>query len=300
MTTTKGIQDETDDDKIQESRVIQEDTSTFATIETKDMFESTNSISDNDESDYVNIKSSSMEDIGKVQNIAANERQELISELGNIDFTRTDLETIEMTPRQRLAIEQELEYQQLGLPVFTDPSPWQRLSRSQQEEFNKKFLALSPELQEFSRDQFLSLSERGQRHAYNAFLTLESHTLAAVIEREMEKVKSGSVRQEEVRNELGEEVRSSSDVGVRRNRLNTDEEKHRTITRPYDLIRQRQPQQRQQRRRLGVTVSRRRNMAQELHLKYARAQLQQAIHLQACLASPTSCRRLTSKTLVRI
>ena len=304
MTTTKGIQDETDDDKIQESRVNQESTSTFAPMETREtkekvMFKATSSISDTSPTNYMNL--SNKDGIGEDHNIEANKRQELISDLGNIDFTRTDLETIEMTPRQRLAIAQELEYQQLGLPVFTDPSPWQRLSRSQQEEFNKKFLALSPELQEFSRDQFLSLSERGQRHAYNAFLTLESDTLAAVIEKEMEKVKSGSVRQEQVRNELEEEVRSSNDVGVRRNSLNIDEEKHRNITRPYDLIRQRQPQQRQQRRRLGVTVSRRRNMAQELHLKYARAQLQQAIHLQACLASPTSCRRLTSsKTLVRI
>ena len=199
-------------------------------------------------------------------NIGANERQELISKLGNIDFTQTDLETIEMTPRQRLAISQELEYQHLGLPVFTDPTPWQRLSRSQQEEFNKKYLALSPELQEFSRDQFLTLSERGQRHAYTAFLTLDSSTLSAVIEREMKKVKSGSVRKHQITNELREEVRSGGGGGVRINNLNIDdvsEEKPEDTVRPYDLIRQRQPQQRQQRRRPEVT--RRRNMAQELH-----------------------------------
>ena len=53
----------------------------------------------------------------------------------------------QLTPRQRLAIAQELEYQQLGLAAFTDPTPWQRLSREEQLEFNRKYLALPAELQ---------------------------------------------------------------------------------------------------------------------------------------------------------
>ena len=107
---------------------------------------------------------------------------------------------------------QEVEYQQLGLPPFSDPSPWQRLSRDQQEEFNKKYLALSPELQEFSKSQFLTLSERAQKHAYNAFLSLDIKSLAAVIEKEMKIIKSGEAPEPQVTNDLREES-GSSQVG---------------------------------------------------------------------------------------
>ena len=75
----------------------------------------------------------------------AKEREALIAHLGNIDLRNTD--TLVLTPRQRLAIAQELEYQQLGLAAFTDPTPWQRLSREEQLEFNRKYLALPAELQ---------------------------------------------------------------------------------------------------------------------------------------------------------
>merc|ERR1712018_820038 len=44
--------------------------------------------------------------------IPAKERESLISHLGNVDLTNVD--KLVLTPRQRLAIEQELEYQQLG------------------------------------------------------------------------------------------------------------------------------------------------------------------------------------------
>ena len=70
-----------------------------------------------------------------------------------------------LTPRQQLAILQELEHQESGLLPFTDPSPWERLTRVQQEEFNRKYLALRPELQEYSRNQFLSLPPERQEHA---------------------------------------------------------------------------------------------------------------------------------------
>merc|ERR1711937_888335 len=90
--------------------------------------------------------------------IAARERESLISHLGNVDLTNVD--KLVLTPRQRLAIAQELEYQQLGLAPYTDPTPWQRLSREQQEEFNRKYLALRSDLQEYSRNQFLSLPEQ--------------------------------------------------------------------------------------------------------------------------------------------
>merc|ERR1711983_630014 len=92
--------------------------------------------------------------------LSGKEREALIAHLGNIDLTQTD--KLVLTPRQRLAIAQELEYQQLGLQPFTDPTPWQRLSREQQAAFNEKYLALRPDLQEYSKVQFTSLSEERQ------------------------------------------------------------------------------------------------------------------------------------------
>ena len=305
MTTTKTII-QSEEENMEESKLNEIDYSTIPTVkETKasGSSESVNSVS-NTAIDYIDSQKDETEipdntpendmdsetsetEIPDNQHIGAAQRQALISELGNIDLSRTDLDTLVLSPRQRLAITEELQYQQLGLPVFTDPTPWQRLSQTQQEEFNKKYLALSPELQEFSREQFLSISERGQKHAYNAFLTLDSNTLTAVIREEMKKIKSGLVSQDQVTNELREEFRSSVD-GVKINNLNFDDIEENTAKKsPYDPRRQRQPQQRQ---RLEVTENR--NIAQELHLKYARAQLQQAIHLQACLANPATCARL--------
>ena len=115
--------------------------------------------------------------------LSAKEREALIAHLGNIDLRNTD--TLVLTPRQRLAIAQELEYQQLGLPAFSDPTPWQRLSRDQQEEFNKKYLSLAPELQEFSKNQFTNLPEDRQEHAFNMFISLDIETLSQVIENEL-------------------------------------------------------------------------------------------------------------------
>ena len=117
--------------------------------------------------------------------LSGKERESLISYLGNVDLT--NIEKLVLTPRQKLAITQELEYQQLGLAPFTDPTPWQRLTREQQQEFNRKYLALRSDLQEYSRTQFLSLPEDRQAHAYGAFLSLDLETLIEVIESEVEK-----------------------------------------------------------------------------------------------------------------
>ena len=305
MTTTKTII-QSEEENMEESKLNKIDYSTIPTVQETEASGSSGSVNSvsNTAIDYIDSQKDETEipdntaendidsetseaEIPDNQHIGAAQRQALISELGNIDLSRTDLDTLVLSPRQRLAITEELQYQQLGLPVFTDPTPWQRLSQTQQEEFNKKYLALSPELQEFSREQFLSISERGQKHAYNAFLTLDSNTLTAVIREEMKKIKSGLVSQDQVTNELREEFRSSVD-GVKINNLNFDDIEQNTAKKSrYDPRRQRQPQQRQ---RLEVTENR--NIAQELHLKYARAQLQQAIHLQACLANPATCARL--------
>merc|ERR1712106_896434 len=116
--------------------------------------------------------------------LSGKERESLISHLGNVDLTNVD--KLVLTPTQRLAIAQELEYQELGLAPFTDPTPWQRLTREQQTEFNEKYLALRSDLQEYSRNQFLSLPEDGQAHAYGAFLSLDLETLSEVIEGELQ------------------------------------------------------------------------------------------------------------------
>ena len=126
------------------------------------------------------------------------ERRALISHLSEYDLRTVD--PLVLTPRQQVAILQELEHQELGLPPFTEPTPWQRLTREQRMEFNRKYMALRVDLQEYSRNQLLSLPEDRQAHAYGAFLSLDLQTLIEVIESEIEK------EQETIENErLAEE-----------------------------------------------------------------------------------------------
>ena len=100
---------------------------------------------------------------------------------------RLDLETAkleELTARQKTALEQEVSYRELGLDPWTDPNPWQRLTREQQLAFNEAYLALGDDVQEFARQMFLTVSEAQQEHAFAAFLTLDLATLTAVLEKE--------------------------------------------------------------------------------------------------------------------
>ena len=77
--------------------------------------------------------------------LSGKERKSLISHLSDLDLeTGTNLV---LTPRQKLALKQELEVRRLGLAPWTDLSPWQRLTREQQKLFNEKYLALPQELQ---------------------------------------------------------------------------------------------------------------------------------------------------------
>merc|ERR1712142_1312841 len=115
--------------------------------------------------------------------LSAQERRALISHLSEYDLSAVD--PLVLTPRQRVAILQELEHQSLGLAPFTDPTPWQRLSREQQKEFNRKYLALRKDLQEYSRKQFLTLPDDRQEHAFQAFLSVDLQTLSDTIEREL-------------------------------------------------------------------------------------------------------------------
>merc|ERR1712066_1210772 len=120
---------------------------------------------------------------GTTERLSADTRRRLLQGVSEADLS--DLARLSLSPGQRLAIAQELEYQQLGLPAFTDPTPWQRLSRDQQPEFNKKYLALAPELQEFSKNQFTNLPEDRQEHAFNMFISLDLETPSQVIENEL-------------------------------------------------------------------------------------------------------------------
>ena len=106
----------------------------------------------------------------------AKEREALIAHLDNIN------------QKQRLVIAQELEYQQLRLPAFSDSTLWQRLSREEQEEFNNTYVSLPLELQEFSKNQFTAftnLPEDRQEHVFNMFITLHLETFTKVIEHEL-------------------------------------------------------------------------------------------------------------------
>merc|ERR1711892_1007275 len=115
--------------------------------------------------------------------LSGKERKALISHLSKDNLGNVDL--LVLTPRQKVAILQELEHQKLSLSPFTDPTPWQRLTRGQQLEFNKKYLGLSLELQEYSRNQFLSLPDDRQAHAYAVFLSVDLQTLSHAIEQEL-------------------------------------------------------------------------------------------------------------------
>merc|ERR1712106_37134 len=138
--------------------------------------------------------------------LSGKERKALISHLskdilGNVD-------QLVLTPHQKVAILQELEHQKLGLLPFTDPSPWQRLTRGQQLEFNTKYLGLSLELQEYSRNQFLSLPDDRQAHAYAVFLSADLQTLSHAIEQELIRERQ-VLQQESELQRIGEQQRQT-------------------------------------------------------------------------------------------
>ena len=224
------------------------------------------------------------------------ERRILIAYLGNIDLSQDDIdiESLKATPREKLAIAQELELQRKGLAPFTDPTPWQRLSKDQQQEFNRKYLALPHELRMFSRDQFLTLSDKMQAKAYTAFLTLDSGSLRNVLEQEMETIKRMEAQNTEIFSkniyELVEKPRAQNGLKAPNFNFNQIEENSRRIKAKYDprkrQFSQKQLKQRQRKKPAALDFMK---TAEQLHFKYAQAQLQQAIKLQACLANRKFC-----------
>ena len=118
---------------------------------------------------------------------------------------RLDLESAkleELSARQKAALEQELSYRELGLEPWSDPNPWQRLTREQQLAFNEAYLALGDEVQEFARQMFLTVSEAQQEHAFAAFLTLDLATLTAVLEKEKAEQEALAKAEAEVKSNL--------------------------------------------------------------------------------------------------
>ena len=127
----------------------------------------------------VTVAPEKVKEAGASTRIPGSERRALLLRL---DLESAKLE--ELSTRQKAALEQELSYRELGLEPWTDPSPWQRLTREQQLAFNEAYLALGDDVQEFAREMFVTVSEAQQEHAFAAFLTLDLATLTAVLEKE--------------------------------------------------------------------------------------------------------------------
>merc|ERR1711970_712487 len=176
--------------------------------------------------------------------LSGKEREALIAHLGNIDLSNTD--KLVLTPRQRLAIAQELEIQQLGLQPFTDPTPWQRLSRQQQAAFNEKYLQLRPDIQEYSKSQFTSLSPERQEHAFNMFLSLDINTLSEVIEGELIREREAAEQQrlaQEKERQRQEEIRRAQAAAQQQQQRNRFQEQPRSQASNFNNFNQIQQQQ---------------------------------------------------------
>ena len=314
LTTTKIDTKKTnnDDEKnaMNFARIVETETTIEPFIESKQSF--IDSFTSNDISDHSSVRETSFKketDFSESQTtlkstneikptiyIPGAERRILIAYLGNIDLSQDDIdfESLKATPIEKLAIAQELELQRHGLAPFTDLTVWQRLSEDQQQEFNRKYLALPHELKMFSRDQFLTLSDKMQARAYNAFLKLDLNTLTHILEQEMEtfkkiKTQNAGIFSKNV-HELAEKPRAQNGLKAPNVHFNQIEENSRRIKSKYDprkrQFSQKQLKQRQRKKPSSLDFMK---TAEKLHFKYAQAQLQQAIKLQACLANRSYC-----------
>ena len=77
--------------------------------------------------------------------MSGKERRALVSHLHDLDLESGA--ALVLTPRQKVALRQELEARRMGLAAWTDLTPWQKLTRAEQRRFNDKYLALPVELQ---------------------------------------------------------------------------------------------------------------------------------------------------------
>jgi len=153
--------------------------------------------------------------IGPIR-LTGKERKALIAHLGSIDLATH--KNVVLTERQQLALTQELEYQSLGFPPFSDPTPWERLTREEQQTFNSKYRALPEDIKEFSRVQFLTVPDDIKEHAFRMFLNLDIDTLTEVIGRELQK-------EEEQTNEIKDEVLEDLETETKEEVILTTKEK---------------------------------------------------------------------------
>jgi len=231
--------------------------------------------------------------------ISGNERETLLSYLGNVDLNEVD--KLILTPRQQQAITQELEHQKLGLTPFSDPSPWQRLTKDQQMEFNRKYLALRQDLQEYSRNKFLSLSEEMQEHAYNAFISLDINTLAEVITNEVKRE-----QEEEIQRMIEERERLEKEQQQQRHRDFKQQQRNRFQEQPrsqhgirlnslnFNKVEQKSEKIQTSRQRQNFDPRmRKQQQFQQNRFQQPQPQIEQQLssfeHLQ-CLANPSLCR----------
>ena len=307
---TKKTNNEDEKNPMNFAQTVETETTIEPFIESKQSF--IDSFTSNDISDHSSVRETSFKketdfsesqttlkstnEIKPTTYIPGAERRILIAYLGNIDLSQDDIdiESLKATPIEKLAIAQELELQRHGLAPFTDLTVWQRLSKDQQKEFNRKYLALPYELKMFSRDQFLTLSDKMQARAYNAFLKLDLNTLTHILEQEMETFKKITTQNAGIFSknvhELAEKPRAHNGLKAPNVHFNQIGENSRRIKSKYDprkrQFSQKQLKQRQRKKPSSLDFMK---TAEKLHFKYAQAQLQQAIKLQACLANRSYC-----------
>merc|ERR1712112_417339 len=198
--------------------------------------------------------------------LSGKERFSLIGHLGEVDLKKVD--KLILTPRQQIALTQELELLKLGLPSFHDPTPWERLTEKEQLNFNEKYLALSPELQEFAKNQFVSASDDILMHAFRMFNKLDLELLTKVLQREADIINGKAVIKEEQMEKDEEEtsVTMSEELPDQKEEPQQKEEERvetttEVIKRPRKLTREQLAQQQKQQRQLFKEAERQRIQA---------------------------------------
>jgi len=110
-------------------------------------------------------------------------------------------------------------------------SPWEKLSRTEQETFNRKYLLLQEDVQQFAREMFLTVDRQRKEAAFQAFLALDMDTLTQVLlrEREAERERRLLLQAERERFEREEEERQrrqrEEEESLRRQREENTESK---------------------------------------------------------------------------
>merc|ERR1712149_20304 len=207
--------------------------------------------------------------------LSGKERLSLIGHLGEVDLKKVD--KLILTPRQQLALTQELELLKLGLPSFHDPTPWERLTQKEQLNFNEKYLALSPELQEFAKNQFVSASDDILLHAFRMFNKLDLELLTKVLQREADIINGKAVIKEEQMEKDEEETKVTVSEELpdqkeeqqmlleqeepQQKEETTTETTTEVIKRPRKLTREQLAQQQKQQRQLFKEAERQRIQA---------------------------------------